>query len=440
MKEVKSYLKNVIKNNDAVVLGCSGGPDSMCLLQLLISLQEKCSFQMICAHVNHKIRKESDEEYEFVKEYCEKNNVIFEGMEITDYKEDDNFHNAARMKRYDFYDECIQKYHANILMTAHHGDDLMETILMRIVRGSTLKGYAGFSMEEQKEGYKLLRPLIFTTKAEIETYNHANNIPYVTDASNLEDHYTRNRYRHHVLPFLKSEEKNVHQKFLQFSNELAKCNTFIEEYIKQEIGGVYQNNQLDTKKFLEKNEFIQTKMIEWVLHHLYEEDLFLITRSHVELLRNLVSSSKAHASVYLPNNIIAQKSYHIISFEREILKKGEYQILLEDFVTLPNRHMIKIIEEDNDHSNACIKLDTKEIALPLYVRTKQDGDKMEVKNLHGTKKVKDIFINSKIPQKLREEWPILVDSEGKVLWIPGVKKSKFDKEKNEKYDIILKYI
>lgn len=440
MKEVKSYLKRVIKNKDVIVLGCSGGPDSMCLLQMLINLQDELSFQIICAHINHKIRKESDEEYQFVKKYCKKNNIIFEGMEITDYEEDDNFHNAARIKRYAFYNECIKKYQANILMTAHHGDDLMETILMRIVRGSTLKGYAGFSMEEQKEGYKLLRPLIFTTKEEIETYNQTNNIPYVTDASNLEDHYTRNRYRHHVLPFLKSEEKNVHQKFLQFSIELAKCNTFIEEYIEQAITEVYQNNQLNTEKFLKKNEFIQTKMIEWILHHLYEEDLFLITHNHVELLRNLASSSKAHASIYLPNNMIAQKSYHIIAFEREAHKKGEYQILLEDFVTLPNGHMIKIIGEEQDHSNACIKLNTKEIALPLYVRTKQDGDKMEVKNLHGTKKVKDIFIDSKIPKKLREEWPVVVDSEGKVLWIPGVKKSKFDKEKSEKYDIILKYI
>lgn len=440
MKEVKSYLKRVVKNKDVVVLGCSGGPDSMCLLQMLIDLQEKLSFKIICAHVNHKMRQESDEEYKFVENYCHKNNVIFEGMEITDYKEDDNFHNAAREKRYAFYHECIKKYHANILMTAHHGDDLMETILMRIVRGSTLKGYAGFSKEEKKENYLLLRPLIYITKEEIEAYNQAHKIPYVTDASNLEDHYTRNRYRHHVLPFLKSEDKNVHQKFLQFHDEVTKCNAFIEEYIEQEIGEVYQDHQLNIPKFLQKNEFIQTKMIEWILHDLYEEDLFLITHNHVELLCSLASSSKAHASIYLPNNIIVQKSYHVLTFEQEDYKKGGYQFLLEDFVELPNGHVVKIIKEDTDHSNYCIKLNKKDITLPLYVRTKLDGDKMEVKNLHGTKKVKDIFIDSKIPNNLRKEWPIVVDSKGKILWIPGVKKSKFDKEKNEKYDIILKYI
>ena len=135
MKEVREYLNIILEKNTSVVVACSGGPDSMCLLNLVLEQREEKNLNIICAHVNHKMRIESEKEAEFVKEYCEKNKIIFEYMEITEYTED-NFHNQARIKRYDFFKEVLEKYQSKILLTAHHGDDLVETILMRIVRGS----------------------------------------------------------------------------------------------------------------------------------------------------------------------------------------------------------------------------------------------------------------------------------------------------------------
>ena len=128
-----------IKYGDAVVVGVSGGPDSMALLHLLIRLKKALDLQIICAHVNHNTgRKGQFEEQKFVEDYCKKNSVIFETMTIEKYG-DDNFHNEARTIRYSFFNSLIKKYNAKYLFTAHHADDLMETILMRIVRGSTLK-------------------------------------------------------------------------------------------------------------------------------------------------------------------------------------------------------------------------------------------------------------------------------------------------------------
>ena len=219
MKEAYNYLSKFINKNDYVVIANSGGPDSMALLSLLIKYREKVPFNIVCAHVNHKVRLESDDEELFVKSYCKSNNVIFECMKIKEY-DNSNFEAYARSKRYKFFDEIVLKYNAKVLFTAHHGDDLIETILMRIVRGSSLKGYSGFLMEVNKGSYKLVRPLVYTTKDEIIKYLNDNNIKYVIDKSNDNLEYTRNRYRHNILPYLKKEDKNVHLKFLKYSETL----------------------------------------------------------------------------------------------------------------------------------------------------------------------------------------------------------------------------
>ena len=218
MEEVYNYIKNSIglKSGDAIVVGVSGGPDSMTLLHVLKSLKKELDIRIICAHVNHNQRKESDEEEAYVREYCRKNDILFECIKIEKWG-DDNFENEARSVRYKFFEELVENFNAKFLMTAHHADDLIETIMMRIVRGSTLKGYSGFSKVVKKDNYKIVRPFITLTKDEIMEYAEKNDIKYFIDSSNLEDKHTRNRYRHQLLPFLKKENPNVHKKFLKFS-------------------------------------------------------------------------------------------------------------------------------------------------------------------------------------------------------------------------------
>ena len=152
---------------DIIIVGCSSGPDSMALVDMLLRVKNKYQLSLIIAHVNHNVRLESYEEAEYIKKYCEQNDLIFETMIIEDYG-DDNFHNEARNIRYNFFESLVEKYEANYLMTAHHGDDLIETILMRMVRGSNLSGYSGFKKIVSMDGYKIVRPLIGFTKRELE--------------------------------------------------------------------------------------------------------------------------------------------------------------------------------------------------------------------------------------------------------------------------------
>ena len=199
MKEVYDFLENNIdfslKPN--IVVAVSGGPDSMVLLNVLMDMRSKYIFKIICAHVNHNVRKESEDEKVFLEQYCLKNNIIFEYMKILEYN-NNNFHNQARNIRYEFFDNVVKKYNSNYLLTAHHGDDLIETVLMRITRGSNLKGYSGFSIVSKKDDYKILRPLVFLTKDEIKEYAIKNNIPFVVDKSNEKDYYKKNRYRKYI--------------------------------------------------------------------------------------------------------------------------------------------------------------------------------------------------------------------------------------------------
>ena len=241
MEKVLLYLENLLKKDDCIIVATSGGPDSMCLLHLLCELKDKLSLKLIVAHVNHKLRSESEEEAAFVREVCLENNLIYEYMEILEYN-DDNLENDARIKRYEFFDKLVGIYHAKYLMTAHHGDDLMETILMRLTRGSSLKGYSGFRKELKEENYTIVRPLITETKKDIEEYMDDHHYKYYIDQSNFSEKYTRNRYRMHVLPFLKNEDPKVHHKFLKFSEELMEANTFIEGYVQELITKISDKN------------------------------------------------------------------------------------------------------------------------------------------------------------------------------------------------------
>lgn len=440
MNKVYEYLDKEIKlvNGDIIVVGCSGGPDSMALLYVLQDIRQNKDLLLVCAHVNHNVRSESKDEEKFLKEYCENNNIAFESMTIENYGED-NFHNEARKIRYQFFEEVVEKYQAKYLMTAHHGDDLIETILMRMVRGSTLKGYAGFEKLVKKENYTLVRPLVFLTKEEIEKFDQKNNIPYVIDKSNFKGKYTRNRYRKEVLPFLKEEEPFVHEKFLKFSDTLIEYNDYIDKVLSRVIKEVYKNEELNISLFLEQEDLIQRKIIYYLMESLYHDDLYQINSVHVASIINLIKSKKPNGFINLPGKIRVIREYNKLKFIVEIENIVDYEIEISERVDLPKGHFIQVVDFDEKNDNNVCRLLSSEIELPLYVRTRKLGDSMYLKKINGKRKIKDIFIDCKVPLNLRDSWPIVVDSKGKILWIPGVKKSKFSKQKTEKCDIILKY-
>lgn len=422
---------------DIIVIGCSAGPDSMALVDMLLKIREKYSLSLIVAHVNHNLRAQSVQEEEYLRNYCEKNQIMFECMMITEYG-DDNFHNEARNIRYDFFEKVVYKYHANYLMTAHHGDDLVETVLMRITRGSNLNGYSGFKKVVEKGDYKIVRPLLGYTKQELEDYDKCNHVMYYVDDSNAKDKYTRNRYRKYVLPFLKEEDPNIHLKYLKFSTVLNEANQFIEHERDKALKKVIHHNFLKIDLFKELDAFIQKEVLYYMMNDFYQDDLILINDKHIELLLNLIYSNRANAFVNLPNEVIAIKTYQELELKKITTEITTYEVELSRYVLLPNHHVIEQVDDVLGNGNDTCRLLSSEISLPLTVRTRRFGDRMSIKG-NGTKKIKDIFIDKKVKLSDRDTWPVVVDAKGVVVWLPGLKKSKYDKKKTEKYDIILRY-
>ena len=437
MKETKKFLNNLLKENDVVVVACSGGPDSMFLLHAINLLKEKKNIKIVCAHVNHGLRKESVDEAKFVENYCVINNIIFEYMIIDSYSKNKFSEEEGRSKRYDFFELLIKKYNAKYLMTAHHGDDLIETVMMRIVRGSNLKGYAGISKISHNKEYSIVRPLLNLSKKEILEYLDTNKIKYVIDESNNNEKYTRNRYRKHLLPFLKKEDHNVHLKFLKYSTELERANMFINSVVKSKLKDIYVENYIVINKLLEEETYIQEKIIEYVIENIQKKYIFNINDKQLKNIIELINSNK-NSFINLADGFIARKSYNKLYIEKN-KEVRTYNLKFDNDIKILDKYIFKLIQDSNEKSNFLIRLNSNEVKLPLIIRTKQNGDRIKVKNLFGTKKVKDIFINHKIDLEKREEYPIVVDSNNNVLWIPGIKKSIFDKENNEKYDIMIKY-
>ena len=433
MKDTINFLDNYLKDNITIVCAISGGVDSMCLLDIV----KRYNVNIVCAHVNHNLREESFEEYEFVKKYCEDNNIVFEGI-VLDKITEGNLESEFRKRRYSFFENIINKYNAKYLLTAHHGDDLMETILMRIVRGSSINGYSGFEKVSIRDSYSILRPLIYLTKDELYKYAYDNNIEYREDKTNESDKYTRNRYRKYILPKLKEEDKNVHKKFIKFSEELNDSHNFINNKINELLDKYYIDNKLNIKYIKEMDKFIIKKIIFNVLKDIYKNNINLINDNNINEIIKVIKSNKPNLIVNLPKNINLIKKYNIIEV-KGIEDYSDYKKEIKSEVKF-DLGVIKKIDDTNLTNNYVCHLNSKDIKLPLFVRNRRKGDYIEILGLNGKKKVKDIFINEKVPKDIRDKYPIVVDSNDNIVWIPGLKKSKYDVLKTKNYDIILWYI
>ncbi len=433
MKNILTQLS--IPSNSYLIVGCSAGPDSMALLHYL---KKNSNNPIVCTHINHNKRIESQEEETYLKEYCKQEQIIFECYKIEKYQEK-NFENEARNKRYEFYEKILKKYHSQYLFLAHHGDDLVETILMKISRGSNLEGYAGIKKIAKKKNYYIIRPFLEYTKQDLIQYNQQNHIKYYIDKSNEDTTYTRNRYRKNILPLLKKENPNIHKQYLKYSNTLLEYHNYIEEELNTIYPKIYQNKTIDLNIWKNLHPFLQKNILYKILTTYYQNTPNIIKEKNINDLINIINNQTPNLTINLPKNTIARKVYNKLYLETTpTTTPTTYKIPLKETTQINSSIIKKINDCEEDGNNIC-RLNSQKITLPLYIRNKKPGDTIEVKGLNGHKKISNIFIEKKIPVSLRETYPILVDAKDQIIWIPNLKKSKFNSQKNEFYDIILKY-
>ena len=245
----------LIKNGDTIVVGVSGGPDSMTLLNILINLKQKLNINIVVAHVNHMIRKEADEETTYVIEFCKKNNIECfikkEDVEKIAKERKLGTEEAGRNLRYDFFDEIANKINANKIATAHNSNDNAETVLMNIIRGSSTSGLKGI---EPIRDNKFIRPLIECNRKEIEEYTKKENLNPKFDKTNKENIYTRNKVRNMLIPYI---EENFNPNFVNSLNRLSELASIENDYLDKKTIESFEkiiiSQSIGNKENLEQN-------------------------------------------------------------------------------------------------------------------------------------------------------------------------------------------
>ena len=300
LNTIKKY--HLIETGDILVLGVSGGPDSITMLDILLKIKQtkKISFDFVVAHVNHMIREEAKEDEEYVKEYCIKNDIEFYGKSIDVQKIANtnkiSTEEAGRNARYEFFDEILQKINGNKIAIAHNKNDKVETMIMNELRGCGIQGLKG--IEPVREKY--IRPLIECERKEIEEYCKENHIEPRIDKTNFENIYTRNKIRNIVIPYIKQEfNPNIIETMDRLSNLIVEQETYIQKQVadvykemvlEEKIDSDDQYILLDLKKFNKQEKVIKSNVILYTITRLFNTTKG-IEKIHIEDMIKLCSNN-----------------------------------------------------------------------------------------------------------------------------------------------------
>ncbi|WP_226086335.1 tRNA lysidine(34) synthetase TilS [Mesobacillus sp. S13] len=441
-------------NNKSIAVGVSGGPDSLALLHFLSEQRVRNSLKIVAVHVDHMFR--GDESYQdalFVKAFCEERNIPFEmkRVDVPAFMRETGLSSqqAARACRYEFFQQVMEQHQLHYLALGHHGDDQVETVLMRLTRGSSGKARAGMPFSRQFGSFMIFRPFLCLTKEDLEMYCSINSLEPRIDPSNEKEYYSRNRFRKNVLPFLKEENPAVHEHFQRFSEELQMDEEYLIELTSEELNKVMKKEDkrisISIRSFQEMPMPLQRRGIKLILNYLYNDRPASLSAIHIEKIFSIIRNPHPSGTLDFPGGLRIIRSYGNCHFELNPPKRQSYRFELSgpDQLILPNGDVIEAQLLNDSHerelSNDCFIVDLEQAGTPLIIRTRQNGDRMSLKGMEGTRKVKDIFIDMKIPLDKRDEWPIVTDSEDRILWLPSLKKSNSEATKGNRL-LLLTYI
>ncbi|HET7581008.1 MAG TPA: tRNA lysidine(34) synthetase TilS [Bacillales bacterium] len=439
---VDRFIKRhqLLKKGAVVVVGVSGGPDSMALLDYLESVRRMWGLTLIAASADHGLRGEdSAADVSYVESYCREKEIAFEGtaLAVKEYQEKHgvSVEVAARECRYRFFEKVMKRCNADYLALAHHGDDQIETMLMRQVRGSIGRARSGIPVRRPFAGGEVIRPLLAVDKSQIEAYCRERGLNPRRDPSNDSDVYTRNRFRHHVLPFIKKENPNAHRRFQYESEMLSDEDEYLMHLARTALDGVTKSEnseeiRLSIQAFSAMPIALQRRMIHLILNYLYRQIPPSLSVIHIEEVLYLLKSEQPSARLDFPLGFEVVRSYDdlVFTYKEEDNKPCAYQHTLNvpGKVSVPAGVIIaefaREYRKHPDDSDALV-CDADLVRLPIMVRTRRPGDRLLLKGMKGSKKVKAIFIDRKIRRSLRDKWPLVTDAAGTVLWLPGLKHS-----------------
>jgi tRNA(Ile)-lysidine synthase len=423
----------MIEKSDTVIVALSGGADSVCLLHNINSIKEKYNIHLMACHVNHHLRgAESNDDMKFCQELCRQNDIeIFVKEVDVDAlsKETGKSHEeCGRDVRYSFFYSLSEKYNAKIA-TAHNADDNMETVIYNLTRGTSLKGLSGIP----KVRGKIIRPLIFSTREEIENYCKGYGLVFVTDSTNLTDEYTRNKIRHNVVPVLKEINPSAENTILQMNNTISEIADYLEKSgnlllkIADSGNGFYLANKL-----MEANTVILKEAIAILFAH---NNFNSYTRKHIEETLAIIEFG---GKINLKKDLCAvnkQGFFRIVhqessEFFSEAVEQNKVLVYKNKTIEFRN---VKINRKFNKYASINF-VNNDIITKTLKLRNRIAGDTIKLSRRGVTKSLKKLMNELKIPEEQRDNLLVLADG-NKVHWIEGVAVSQEAQVKDNDKDI-----
>ncbi|WDV45540.1 tRNA lysidine(34) synthetase TilS [Clostridiaceae bacterium M8S5] len=448
--------EKLILPGDKLVIGVSGGPDSMALLCVLKSIQKLIEFSMVAVHINHGVRgKEANMDERYVKDITQKWSIPYYSKRV-------NMNEYARLRklsseeagrelRYQFFNEVLKIEKADKIAVAHNRNDQAETLIMRFLRGTGIEGLKGM----QYEVNNVIRPLLDVDRSIIEKYCNQNKLFARIDKTNLEPIYGRNKIRLELIPYI---ENNINKGIINTMNRTSKImgidDDFINniaryEYSKICITNHDQTIEFDICKFKGLHTAIKSRVIRIGIKEMYGDNKN-IELKHVENMIEFIENATAGRIHESAKGIELVKKYKTCLMRKKVAKKkSAYKNKLEiNSNNYNNNFKTNIVIEVKDIQNFDIKykhrfikyIDYDKIKGDLYIRNRKSGDKFIPFGMKGSKKLKDYFIDNKIPREKRDNIPIIEDDEN-IIWVVGYRLSDLYKvDEGTKRILSMQYI
>lgn len=417
---VKDVIKNfnMLESSQNVFVGLSGGADSCALLIVLCEL----GYNVKALHLNHCLRgEESQRDEKFCIDLCKKYGVDLivrhEDVEKISKENKKSIETTARELRYKFFKNEAKN---EKIATAHNSNDVLETMIFHMVRGTGLTGLCSIPPVRNN----IIRPLISCSRSDIENYLRSKNQNFVVDSSNLSNEYTRNKIRNQIIPILKQINPNVQNSVFELALRLRQEENFLSELTKIEVEKARFKDGFNIDILLNAHKCLRHRM----LKHICEQhgiEMGEFTSKHVIALENLLLNRNPSAKIYLPSGFLAKREYKIIKIERksELKKQDNSEVLIENLFDKKNTFEIKnkislkkhkknyvFYKTFNTFYVDCDTIDMKSCVL----RTRKTGDKICISKKSGTKTLKKLFIEKKIPSEKRCCLTVIADKYGVI--------------------------
>ena len=410
-ERVEQYIlrHELISPGDKVLIGLSGGGDSVALLHILKSLCARLDFTICAAHLNHGIRGEAaHEDAEFVHDLCDFYGIRAYGgyadIPRLARQRGETLEQAGRMLRYDFLEEAKAFFGADKIAVAHHMDDQAESILLHLVRGSGLRGLCGMAPRRGD----IIRPLLCLSKAEIESYLTNENLPYCTDATNFIAEGTRNKLRLETIPYLKRDfNPRLVESLCAMGEMLSEDESYLCQIAENELNAARREGGFDRAALNKLPRPILSRCIRAALNEIGA--LTDAERGHIDSIIKLLSA-RTGARIEIPGADV-WTSYELICFGHYIKQTGEWE-QAETYRVPP----CAATDRPRDRYTACI--DADKLPADTLIRQRRAGDRFHRINAPGSKKLKDAYIDAKLPREKRDF--ALIASGRDVLFAPGL--------------------